>query len=112
LSVFAHDHLIRHTWVVFAIAILASHVKRVVFSVKVMTRRFGGQDARGGEEGLARSGELRDSSQAEMRKRMECVWDGVSEVEMESARPSWLLDWVQRVRTSWRGWASWGWFVE
>jgi hypothetical protein len=47
-----------------------------------------------------------------MRKRMECVWDGVSEVEMESARPPWWLDWVQRVRTSWRGWASWGWFVE
>lgn len=29
------------------------------FSVKVVARRFGGRDARGGEEGLARSEELR-----------------------------------------------------
>jgi hypothetical protein len=79
-----------------------------VFSVKVMARRFGGRDARGLKGRLARSEELRDSSQAEMRKRIECVWDGLTEVEGERLRPPWSIGWVQRVRILGRVWASWG----
>jgi hypothetical protein len=62
--------------------------------------------------GLVRSTELRDSSQAEMRKMTSVFWGGERGVDGVRPRPPWSVERVHSVRTSDSVWDSRGWLAE